>query len=73
MFGLGVMEISLILVVALLVFGPKKLPEIGKGLGMGIRKFKKAGQELTKSINEEPPPAQIETKNADEATTEKES
>ncbi len=36
------MHLLVILVVALLVFGPKKLPELGKGLGEGIRGFKKA-------------------------------
>ncbi len=42
MFGLGPPEIVLIAVVALLVFGPKRLPELAKGLGKGIRDFKKA-------------------------------
>jgi sec-independent protein translocase protein TatA len=42
MFGLGPPEILLIAVAALLVFGPKRLPELAKGLGKGIRDFKKA-------------------------------
>ena len=42
MFGLGVPEILIILVVALLVFGPGRLPEIGTALGRGIRDFKKS-------------------------------
>lgn len=41
-FGIGWTEILVILVVALLVLGPTKLPEIAKGLGKGIRDFKKA-------------------------------
>ena len=39
---LGFQELLLIFIIALLVFGPKKLPELGKGLGEGIRGFKKA-------------------------------
>ena len=42
MFGLGVPEMVIIAVVALVIFGPKKLPEFGKGLGKSIRDFKDA-------------------------------
>jgi len=42
MFGLGPAEIVVIGVVALLVFGPKRLPELARGMGKGIRDFKKA-------------------------------
>ena len=44
MFGntIGPWEIGLILLIALVVFGPKKLPELGKGLGRGMRDFKRA-------------------------------
>jgi sec-independent protein translocase protein TatA len=42
MFGIGATELIIILVVALLVFGPGKLPEIGGALGRGIRDFRKA-------------------------------
>jgi sec-independent protein translocase protein TatA len=41
------MHLLVILVVAILLFGPKKLPELGKGLGEGIRSFKKAMHEAT--------------------------
>ena len=41
MFGLGVPELMVILVIALVVFGPSKLPQIGSGLGKAIRDFKK--------------------------------
>jgi TatA/E family protein of Tat protein translocase len=42
MFGLGVQELVIILVIALVLFGPSKLPQIGSGLGKAIRDFKKA-------------------------------
>jgi sec-independent protein translocase protein TatA len=47
MFGLGMTEMIIILVIVLIVFGAGKLPDIGKGLGQGIKNFKKAvgGQE----------------------------
>jgi len=42
MFGLGVGELLVILVIVLIIFGAGKLPEIGEGLGRGIRSFRKA-------------------------------
>jgi sec-independent protein translocase protein TatA len=42
MFGIGVPELIVIMVIALIIFGPGKLPEIGSALGKGIRDFKKA-------------------------------
>ena len=45
MFGIGMQEILVILVVGLLVFGASKLPEIGNGLGKAIRNFKRAVSE----------------------------
>ena len=45
MFGIGVPELLVVLVVVLLVFGSKKLPEIGGGLGRAIRNFRKASTE----------------------------
>jgi sec-independent protein translocase protein TatA len=42
MFGMGLPELLVILVVALVVFGPGKLPELGSALGQGIRDFRKA-------------------------------
>jgi sec-independent protein translocase protein TatA len=51
--GVGPMEVLLILVVALLVFGPKKLPEIGKAVGEAIRSFKEQSEKLTKDLSME--------------------
>ncbi|MBS1114773.1 MAG: tatA [Nitrospirae bacterium] len=42
MFGLGLPEMIVVLVIGIVVFGPKKLPSLGKGLGEAIRGFKKA-------------------------------
>ena len=42
MFGLGVGELAIILVIVLIIFGAGKLPEIGEGLGKGIRSFRRA-------------------------------
>lgn len=42
MFGIGVQELLVILVIVLIIFGAKKLPEVGSGLGKAIRNFKKA-------------------------------
>ena len=47
MLGLGLPEILLILVIALLIFGAAKLPEIGKALGKALSEFKKGTQEFT--------------------------
>lgn len=48
--GLGPWEIVLILAVVLILFGAKRLPELAKGLGSGIKEFKKATREVTEEI-----------------------
>jgi sec-independent protein translocase protein TatA len=50
--NLGFMEIMIILVVVLLVFGAKRLPEIGSSMGKGIREFKKSFSDIDKEIRE---------------------
>ncbi len=50
---LGFSEILVIFIIALLVFGPKKLPDLGKSLGKGIREFRKATDELKSSWEEQ--------------------
>ena len=54
MFGpLGVQELIIIFVIALIVFGPRKLPELGKSLGRGLSEFKRASNDLRNSLEEE--------------------
>ncbi|SDY46505.1 twin-arginine translocase TatA/TatE family subunit [Tindallia californiensis] len=48
---IGFQEILLVFGLALLIFGPSKLPEIGKSLGKGIREFKSATKEMTDSVS----------------------
>ncbi len=53
MFGLGMQELVIILVIALIIFGPRKLPELGRSLGKSIGEFKKASSELRNTIEDE--------------------
>ncbi|HDM10377.1 MAG: twin-arginine translocase TatA/TatE family subunit [Deltaproteobacteria bacterium] len=53
MFGLGPTELFIIALIILLIFGAKRLPEIGKGLGGAIREFKKVKKELSSDKQEE--------------------
>lgn len=51
--SLGLPELAFIFVLALLVFGPKKMPEIGRTLGRGMAEFRKAANELKRTVNAE--------------------
>jgi sec-independent protein translocase protein TatA len=70
--SLGLPEIAFILVLALLIFGPKKLPEIGRTLGKGVSEFRRATDELKRSINTElaldeaPAPPALRTRRLEE-------
>ena len=67
--NLGWMEITLLLVVVVILFGARRLPELGKGLGSGIRNFKSAirdgeRQEIGDGREAEPVPETRESRNA---------
>ena len=58
--NIGFPELIVIFVVALLVFGPKKLPELGRSLGRGLAEFRRASSDLKNSIEREIQAAEIE-------------
>jgi sec-independent protein translocase protein TatA len=58
MFGFHPTELIFVLIIALIIFGPKRLPEIGSAIGKGLREFRKATSEVTDQLAEPatPPP-----------------
>jgi sec-independent protein translocase protein TatA len=62
--NIGPMEIAIVLIIALVVFGPKKLPELGRSAGNGFREFKDS---ISGATPNETPKAQLETPSATNA------
>lgn len=58
--NIGFPELIIIFVIALLVFGPKRLPELGRSLGRGISEFRRASSDLKNSIEREIETAELE-------------
>lgn len=60
LFGkLGMGELILILVIALVIFGPSKLPEVGKAMGRALREFRQATREIAEKIEEDESPPMV--------------
>ncbi|NTW83160.1 MAG: twin-arginine translocase TatA/TatE family subunit [Chlorobiaceae bacterium] len=72
MFGLGGQELLLILFVILLFFGPSKLPELARGLGKGMREFKKAQSDLENEFHKAVESADPKEKPAEPLTAKRE-
>ena len=51
--SIGMPELMIILVIALIIFGPRKLPELGRSLGRSLKEFKRASNELQNTLDEE--------------------
>jgi sec-independent protein translocase protein TatA len=66
--NIGPMEIAIVLIIALVVFGPKRLPDLGHSLGKGIREFKGSISGESEELSPQVTPQQVEVKAESETT-----
>lgn len=70
MFGLGPTELIIIAIIVILIFGAKRIPDIGKGLGGAIREFRNVKKELrSEKSSDDPSPKEIETSETEKPST----
>jgi sec-independent protein translocase protein TatA len=69
LFGIGPAELLLIFILAFIIFGPKRLPEVGRSLGKAMREFRSVSQELTNQFRDELEAATDEIETVKQAAT----